>query len=60
MIQLGVTELVEDEKVDKASDATGLPTTKRASDTSPAEPGTVSFLPCKVRLAALVLFTLHS
>jgi hypothetical protein len=56
MLDLGVTELVDD--VDFSSKtptaATHFSTAaKRTSDGTPAEPGTVTFLPCKVRSALL-------
>lgn len=55
MLDLDVTALLEDDDVTrkvtgKGGVRAGLPTTKRLFDGSSADPGTVTFLPCKVRI----------
>ena len=54
MIQLGVTELLaENEGTEKNAAATVSAAGRRGSEAPPAEIGTVSFLPCKVRPATV-------
>jgi hypothetical protein len=58
MLDLGVTELVDDAHASNqalTSSAPGHSATaaRGASDRSPAEPGSITFLPCKVRLTLL-------
>jgi hypothetical protein len=56
MLDLGVTELVDDTDVSNnvsMGTAGSTPATHRRSDGCPAEPGTVTFLSCKVRSTLL-------